>query len=447
MSINHTDKTVELIGVLRANPIFATLDDAALAPLVAGGRFITVAPGEKLVCQDDASDAMYLVVEGTAQILVETSYGPVELASLAAGQLFGEIGAFASIPRTATVVAIDTVRAFRIGREGVIALGRAHPDVLLEVVGLLGRRIATINRAIGYYTQALAALEHPEFDAAILDDLTHPVPELVNFAQTLKRMAEQIVLRRGQRQEMANAAAIQRAMLPGDPPPEIAGRCDVFAFMRPAKEVGGDLYDHFLLDNDRLVIAIGDVSGKGVPAALFMAISRTVLRLTVRESGDFAAAIVRANNLLSADNEQSMFVTMFCAILDLASGDLVYCNCGHNPPALLRADGALEELKGTGPPLGAMPGIAYHTQTVRIEPGDRLFLYTDGVTEATTAEEILFGEQRLHAALRELGEIPSRALVEGVVAVVDRFVTEAPQFDDITALALCYAPNATTKQS
>ncbi len=390
---------------------------------------------------------MYLVVDGAAQILVETSYGPVELAPLVAGQLFGEIGAFASMPRTATVVAVDTVRALSIDREAVIALGRARPDVLLEVVGLLGRRIATINRAIGFYTQALAALEHPEFDPAILNDLTHPVPELLNFAQTLKRMAEQIVLRRAQRQEMANAAAIQRAMLPGDPPPEIARRADVFAFMRPAKEVGGDLYDYFLLDNRRLVIAIGDVSGKGVPAALFMAISRTVLRLTVRESGDFTAAIIRANDLLSAENEQSMFVTMFCAILDLASGDLVYCNCGHNPPVLLRADGALEKLKGTGPPLGAMPGIAYRTRTLRIEPGDRLFLYTDGVTEAMATDEILFGEERLHAALRELGKIPSRGLVEGVVAVVDRFVTEAPQFDDITALALCYAPSSTNTPS
>ena len=121
-----------------------------------------------------------------------------------------------------------------------------------------------------------------------------------------------------------------------------------------------------------------------------------------------------------------MFMTMFCGILDLASDDLVYCDCGHNPPVLIRPDGMLNELKGNGPPLGVMPGITYLTQTLRIEPGDRLFLNTDGVTEATAAGEILFGEDRLHVVLRALGKIPARAMVECVVGAVDRFRCRSP---------------------
>jgi serine phosphatase RsbU (regulator of sigma subunit) len=257
-------------------------------------------------------------------------------------------------------------------------------------------------------------------------------------------MAEQIVERRAHRQEMASAAAIQRAMLPGAPPAALTGRVDLYAAMRPAKEVGGDLFDYFLLDDDRLAFAVGDVSGKGVPAALFMAISRTVLRLVLREGATLAEAMTRANDLLGAENEQSMFVTMFCATLDLVRGDLTYCNCGHNPPALIRPGGSIEELKLTGPPLAAMPGIAYRTRSLTLAPDDLLFLYTDGVTEATAADEQLFGETRLHAVLSGLGSCAAKDMVARIVGAVDDFVAGAPQFDDITTLAFRYRPSSMT---
>jgi phosphoserine phosphatase RsbU/P len=444
MAILEASERTVIVRMIRDHQIFAALNEVALTSLVGRGEIVAYAPGEILVRQDETGDAMFLILEGAVRIVAETSYGPVELAALAPGQLFGEIGAFASMPRTATIRADGAVRALRIARDAVVALGREHPEVFLAVIGLLGQRVGTINRAIGFYTQALAALEQPDFAPAILDDLTHPVPELVNFAHTFRRMAEQIVLRRAQRQEMANAAAIQRAMLPGAPPAELADRADLFAAMRPAKEVGGDLYDYFLLDADRLAFCIGDVSGKGVPAALFMAISRTVLRLALREQPDLGKAMIRANDLLSAGNEQSMFVTIFCGVLDLARGELAYCNCGHNPPLLLCGAERMEELEATGPPLAVMAGIAYPTRTMTMAPEDRLFLYTDGVTEATSAADELFGEERLRTALRVSGTGSSRALVEGVVAAVDRFVAEAPQFDDITALVLRYTPSSTT---
>ena len=136
---------------------------------------------------------------------------------------------------------------------------------------------------------------------------------------------------------MASAAAIQRAMLPSMQPDDAAdGQLDIFARMIPAREVGGDLYDIVKLDENRVVITIGDVCGKGVPASLFMAITQTVMRLVVRSGEDLQAEIAAANNLLAANNRETMFTTLFCGVFDVSSGTMTYCNCGHNPPLVLR---------------------------------------------------------------------------------------------------------------
>lgn len=423
--------------LLRRQPILAALPTATLEGLARQGDVMAVGAAAILVRQGAASDAAYLLLSGEADVFVETAYGAVTLAPLSAGALFGEIGVFADLPRTATVRARSAVQVLRITRDAMLDLGRRNPDLLLSVIGQLGQRTATVNRAIGFYTQALAALERHDFDPAILDELLHPVPELVNFAQTFRRMAEQIILRRAQREEMASAAAIQRAMLPAASPAQsCGGRIDLHAEIRPARAVGGDLYDYFLIDPDRLAVVIGDVSGKGVPASLFMAITCTVMRLALRESDDLAGAVRRANELLSAENRESMFATLVCAVIDLAAGTLTYCNCGHNPPVVLRADGTRESLPLTGLPLAVMAGAPYKARTVALAPGDGLFLYTDGITEATKDDDEQFGEARLDAAIAELWQASARQLVEGVIARVDAFVAGAPQADDMTCLAL-----------
>src|SRR5690606_20192209 len=159
-----------------------------------------------------------------------------------------------------------------IGKDVFNSLADENPGILRHVVGQLGTRLKSLNSAIGVYTDALAALEKDVFDRSILDSLNNPSAELVNFAETFRRMAEQIALRQRQREELASAAAIQHAMLPEPLPRDRHERFDLFTAMRPAREVGGDFYDAFFLDRDRLVITIGDVSGKGVPASLFMAV-------------------------------------------------------------------------------------------------------------------------------------------------------------------------------
>jgi phosphoserine phosphatase RsbU/P len=439
--LTHAADAAMLTPLLRGHPIFAPLSPAALDELVRRSSIVTVDAPTCLMSQGDASDAAYLLLSGEADVVVETAYGPVKLAPLASGALIGEIGAFANLPRTATVQARTTLSALRFDRDYIIELGRKHPEILLSVIAQLGQRTATVNRAIGFYTQALAALERHDFDPAILDALLNPVPELVNFAQTFRRMAEQIILRRAQHDEMASAAAIQRAMLPSPLANDsYGGRVELYAEIRPAREVGGDLYDYFLVDPDRLAVVIGDVSGKGVPASLFMAITRMVMRLVLREGRDLASAVGRANELLSAENSESMFATLFCAVLDLNDGLLTYCNCGHNPPIVLRGAAPNEALPLTGLPLAIMSEAPYKSCTITIAPGDCALLYTDGITEATNAGGAQFGEARLDAVVEDLRRGSMRDLVRGVIDRVDEFVSGAPQFDDMTCLALRRSP-------
>ena len=180
---------------------------------------------------------------------------------------------------------------------------------------------------------------------------------------------------------MASAAAIQRAMLPDMQPDDVINsQLDIFARMIPALEVGGDLYDIVKLDENRVIITIGDVCGKGVPAALFMAISQTIMRLVVRSSQDLGTEIASANNLLTANNRETMFTTLVCGVFDVPAGTLTYCNCGHNPPLLLRRGAStFEPLRPGGPALGIMDDISYKAPSITLAPGDTLFFYTDGV--------------------------------------------------------------------
>ena len=251
-------------------------------------------------------------------------------------------------------------------------------------------------------------------------------------------MAAQRAEKRARDAEMASAAAIQRAMLPEAQQENFAeGRLDIFAQMIPAKEVGGDLYDIVKLDENRIVITIGDVCGKGVPAALFMAISQTVMRLSVRSSENLQAEIGAANNLLVANNRETMFTTLFCGVLDVTTGAMTYCNCGHNPPLVLRrGESTFEQLRNSGPALAIMDDISYGVRSITLAPGDMLFLYTDGVSEAEDPQSQMFEMPRLEQALLEARDQPARGVVEHVVKRVVEFAKGAPQSDDITCVAV-----------
>ncbi len=239
--------------------------------------------------------------------------------------------------------------------------------------------------------------------------------------------------------DLALARQIQLSSLPSVFPPYPERRdFDLYACMDTAREVGGDFYDFFMLNNHTLVFLVADVSGKGVPAALFMMKAKTELH-TLMESGlDVDEAMTEANRRLCEDNESGMFVTVWLGRLDLASGRLSYANAGHNPPLLAHGDGTFEYFKEAKPNLflAGMDGIRYRKNVTDVEPGDKLFLYTDGVTEAVDAAQSMYGEERLRGLLCGMSDFGPRAACEAVREDVAAFAGGAEQSDDITMLAV-----------
>lgn len=235
--------------------------------------------------------------------------------------------------------------------------------------------------------------------------------------------------------ELRVAAKIQADMLPkGYPPFPARSDFDLFATMAPAKEVGGDLYDYLLLDDDHLMMAVGDVSGKGVPAALFMGKCKVLLDFCALLRLPPAEIFRRANEKLCEGNDSALFVTCWLGILTFSTGELRYVNAGHPHPILTH--GGSSEFMGGKPNIvmGAMDGMKYDERTVTLEKGDRLLIYTDGVTEATDSSLAMFGEERLLAAVRAAEPKDAPDAVASIRAEIDSFAGEAEQFDDITML-------------
>ena len=236
--------------------------------------------------------------------------------------------------------------------------------------------------------------------------------------------------------ELALATRIQADMLPNIFPafPERV-EFDIYASMDPAKEVGGDFYDFFLVDDDHLCMLIADVSGKGVPAALFMMASRIILASNAKQGKSPAAILESTNETICQNNREEMFVTVWLGILEISTGRLTAANAGHEYPVLMQPDGKFELVKDKhGFVIGGMEGMRYKEYELTLTPGSKLFLYTDGVPEATNTEGELFGTERMLAALNEKTSARPEEMLKNMRRAVDGFVKDAEQFDDLTML-------------
>ncbi len=248
--------------------------------------------------------------------------------------------------------------------------------------------------------------------------------------------------------ELQLASDIQAHMLPCIFPP-FPGRTefDLYALMHPAKEVGGDFYDFFLVNEDKLAIIVADVSGKGVPAALFMVIAKTLIKNYTQMDMDPAEVFTTVNHILCDGNDAGLFVTAWMGVLEIETGKLTYVNAGHNPPLIKKADGNFEYLRErTGFVLAGMDGIKYRQNSFKLSPGDRIFLYTDGVTESTNEHEELYGEERLQHFLNTHETGHTEEILDALRKDLRDFSNEAPQFDDITMLLLDYKGTVTMKE-
>lgn len=351
---------------------------------------------------------------------------------------------------------------FLFARHGEEALALVQADAAIELV------LTDINMPVMDGLTLLARLHErpnppatvivsaygdmPNIRAAMnrgaLDFLTKPI-DFHDFEVTIQKTLGQVRQLRAAlaehdrlialERDLAIAADIQRSFLPkNDEEKTERETIAVQALMIPAHAVGGDFYDYFWLKENRLGVVVGDVSGKGVPAALLMAVTRSLLRAAVQRGCEPGACLEEVNRLLVRDTAAERFVTLFYAVLDAERGELTYANAGHNLPFLLRAGGTVEQLAGAGLIAGVMPETRYPTHVAALQPGDRFFLYTDGISEALNTQHEQFSEERLRLLLSEARSDGPAELIDRVVQAVRSFSASAPQSDDITALAVLY---------
>ena len=319
---------------------------------------------------------------------------------------------------------------------------------------ILIRPLSTLHRATQELVQhKMDRLEEFQLDIRTgdeVEELAHAFQYMtVELADYIRNLAAITAEKERIGAELEVATQIQASMLPCIFPafPE-RKEFDIYASMTPAKEVGGDFYDFFLVDDNHLAMVIADVSGKGVPAALFMVIAKTLLKNCAQTGASPKQVLERVNNQLCENNDAEMFVTVWLGILDLSTGGLVAANAGHEYPALRRAAGSFELVKDKhGFVLAGMEGSRYQEYDLKLEPGDTLFVYTDGVAEATDAHEELYGTDRMLKALNQMGDAGPEILLPGVKADIDAFVGQAPQFDDITMLGLRFIGPTTGEEN
>jgi len=287
------------------------------------------------------------------------------------------------------------------------------------------------------------AMNNGAFDFATkpidLDDLSVTIEKAVEQIKYIRQMQQEHTQLESIKGDLAVAREIQQAILPRifPPFPENQDQLDIAASMNAAKDVGGDFYDFFRIDEDRIGFVIADVSGKGIPAAIFMAVSRTLIRATGIRGGKPSDCLTYSNQLLANESVDCMFVTVFYGIYTISTGEITYCNAGHNPPYILKPDGSTEVLPMPQDFLvGAIEGLEYHDQQMKLELGETLVMFTDGVNEAMNIEYQEFGDDRLEASLKKCAGLDCQQIIDTVKADVAAFVGEAEQSDDITLFAL-----------
>jgi sigma-B regulation protein RsbU (phosphoserine phosphatase) len=297
--------------------------------------------------------------------------------------------------------------------------------------------------AYGDMSNIRQAMNNGAFDFATkpidLDDLSVTIEKAAEQIDYIKKSQAEHTQLESLKTDLAVAGDIQQAILPRifPPFPEDEDVLDLAALMTPAKDVGGDFYDFFRIDKDRIGVVIADVAGKGVPAAIFMAVSRTLIRAIGMQGYEPDVCLTKANSLLCQESVDQMFVTVFYAIYNLRTGVLDYCNGGHNSPYIIRSGGQVEAMPISQNCLvGVIEGVTYKKEQTQLQEGDMLVMYTDGVNEATNTTFEEYGDDRMEKLLGQLNVNSCREVIDRQLADVRAFANGAEQSDDITLLAL-----------
>ena len=322
---------------------------------------------------------------------------------------------------------------------------------LLHKIGELNNPAlkAVIVSAYGDMDNIRTAMNRGAFDFLTkpidFNDLETTITKTIQQLEVLKQAIKDHEQLLSVRNDLSTAARIQQSILPQTFPPFPDRReLDLYAQMVPAKEVGGDFYDFFFIDQDRLAFLIGDVSGKGVPAAIFMAVSRTLLKAIAMQVVNPGESLRRLNAMLIPESNGRMFVTIFYGVLNTRTGEVQFSFGGHNPPFVKRKEGEVERLnQEAGFLLGMVDDMEYDVHKIMLRPGDTMLLYTDGVTEAMNGGGELFEESRLIGSLQRSNGSPLNEMLQEIQGDLLKFSAGTPQSDDITMLALQYKGKST----
>jgi sigma-B regulation protein RsbU (phosphoserine phosphatase) len=356
-------------------------------------------------------------------------YAPLSASGWSLGVLFPQDELMADISRLNRTVLFISLAGFLV----ILA-------VIVWIAGSITRPLRLLSKATEQIGSGDLDVEIPLVKSR--DEVGKLADSFNYMKSSLKKYIEELTETTAAKEriesELKIAHDIQMGMLHKVFPPfPERSEFDIYAMLDPAREVGGDLYDFFFMDEDHLCFTVGDVSDKGVPAALYMTIVMTLIRTKASPGVPTDSVLGLVNHDISIDNPSAMFVTLFLGILNIRTGELQYSNGGHNPPYLIRANGGLEPLETThGMALGIDEDFSYQSKTIVLQEGESIFLYTDGVTEAMNEKEELFTEKRMEKELATLKESPVKEVINGMLEKVDAFSGDAEQHDDITMLIL-----------
>ncbi len=408
----------KLQQIVEELPILASLPPQDAVDLLASLEMADVPAGAVFLREGEPGDTFFIVRAGEVDIIKALGTDHERhLATRTTGSVIGEMSLLnPDQPRSASARARTPVELLVMTRIEFETLIARYPAVSLDLLRRLSRRLRVA-------------------DEIIIEDLRRKNRELDKAYAELKAAQEQIIEQEVLARELASAAQIQQRMLP-QALPQLA-RIELGATMIPAHQVGGDFYDVIQLDETRLALVIGDVAGKGIPAALYMALVCTLVRAEARRTATPKEVLRAVNRELDAREMDGMFVTMLYGELDLTTGDFVYVRAGHDYPLIRTPTGALVQ----GEParsvaLGLLPVPLLDMQRLRLEPGSTVLFSTDGVTEAMDGDDKMFGRERLVALAQSLAGLPPQALCTSIVDAVMAYQGPANQFDDITLLAL-----------
>lgn len=405
MSLSHSETavTTPIDYISLANHhLFKNLPRPLIEKIIAEGTIRILKPGEMLMARGEENHNLYLVISGHLQVCLDATGSDISF-SIEPGECIGEMSIIEERLTSAYVMAEEECCLLVLTETMFWETLLSYPAAVRNLLQMLSNRMRKHNRV------------------------------------TLQTLEQQLRYEHLQK-ELTAAGKIQANILPRKTPlfpnhPQV----DVFAVMEPAKAVGGDFFDAFALDNHTIYIAIGDVSGKGMPAALFMVRVITLLRMGISDEATFGAVLPMVNRMLAQNNDECMFVSLFVGLLNVDTGHFTYMNGGHNQPFFARSGASFELLDvPKSLVLGLYEHSVYDVAELTLKPGDTLVLYTDGVTEATNSQQEFFEVERATAVLNKAAQKDMTTLVKTLQTAVYDFSQGNPQSDDITMLALRY---------